>query len=361
MTTINDVAKRAGVSSATVSYVINKKAKISEKTTERVLKAINELNYIPNNAAKGLKMSITRTIGILAEDISAFLAPEIIDGICKQSEADNYQISLCNLHVHGKINKYMHDYKQMDKSKEFSDSIRRSVNTLLSSPVCGLIYIGEHPRDISGLLPKLDIPVVYTYCFSKSDDSFKTKSIHYDDIQGAKLAVEHLISSGHSKIAVICGADGSYSTCKRLIGYKTALAEKNLPLYDDYIVSGDWSVESGHRQTDKLFSLAMPPTAIFSMNDLMAFGSVRAINKRGLKVPDDISVHGFDNMNFSQFMTPALTTIALPLHEMGRKAAECIIKMVENHGLNDDNEIDAGLEMIKCRHLSRGSVKQFDF
>lgn len=355
MTTINDVAKRAGVSCATVSYVINKNAKISKKTTDRVMQAIHDLNYIPNNAAKGLKMNITRTIGILVEDVSAFLAPEIIDGICKQSELENYQINLGNLHVHDKINKYRHDYKQMDKSKEFLESVLRSVNMLLSSRICGLIYIGEHPRDISGLLPNLDIPVVYTYCYADSSNSLKTKSIHYDDIQGAKLAVEHLISLGHSKIAVISGTAGSYSTHRRLAGYKTALIENDLPLCDDYIASGDWSVESGRRQIDNLFSLPALPTAIFSMNDLMAYGAIKALNERGIGVPEDVSVHGFDNMDFTQFMTPALTTIALPLHEMGRKAADCIIKMVEN---DSDDEIDAGFELISCRHLSRDSVKK---
>ena len=355
MVTIHDVAKRAGVSIATVSNVINNSNKVAKGTAERVKKAIYELNYIPNNIAKGLKMNATRTIGILAEDVSAFSSPDIIDGICEECERSDYQINLANLRVNNKVNQnsgYM--YNDLAKDEGFRKSIQAGQNTLLSVRISALIYIGVHPRDVSGLLPQIYIPIVYTYCYAKNPSSSKAQNINYDDFQGAKLAVEYLIQQGHSKIAIIGGVINSYSTHRRMMGYQTALMEHSLPLHPEYITSGNWMYESGYEQMNKLLQLSDPPTAVFVMNDLMSYGAIAACKEHHISVPDDISIHGYDNHESAPFVTPPLTTIALPLHKMGVMAAKSAIDMVEHR--NEDKTMDLFVQ-IPCRHVIRSSVR----
>jgi LacI family transcriptional regulator len=353
MTTIHDVAKRAGVSIATVSNVINGSAKASAKTAERVLLAIGELNYIPNNIAKSLKKNTTKIVGILAEDIVSFNTPHIIDGICQQCESLGYHVNVVNMRVNRKVRNDAEDmYKDLAGSSEFQKSVLENVNTLLSARICGLIYIGVHPRDVSGLLPRLDIPVIYAYCHAKEPASDKTLNISYDDYQGARLAVHFIIEAGHTKIAIIAGMANSHATHRRMKGYRDALTEHSLPLHPEYILSGDWTHESGYVLADKLTNLPGPPTAAFVMNDIMAFGLIEALKEKGVRIPGDVSIHGFDDLQAAQFFTPALTTIALPLREIGRAAAESLIRMGENHYIKPDEPY----MLIPCQHINRASV-----
>ncbi|MCL2702563.1 MAG: LacI family transcriptional regulator [Defluviitaleaceae bacterium] len=353
MTTIHDVAKHAGVSIATVSNVINNNAKVSAGTAERVRQAINDLNYIPNIAAKGLKTNVTRIIGVLMEDIRNFASPYIIDGICQQCENDGYHVNVDNLQVNRRADYNVDDtYGQLAKSGDFQTSVREALKTLLSARICGLIYLGTHPRDVSGLLPPLNIPVVYAYCYAEKPASSKALNISYDDYQGAQLAVKNIIRAGHTKIAIIGGLINSYATHRRMMGYQTALMEYALPLYPEYILSGNWSYESGHELAGKLFNLPNPPTAVFVMNDLMAFGVIDSLKGMGIRVPDDVSVHGFDDLLASRYFSPPLSTISLPLHEIGEKAAGSVIKMAENgNEASGDKFI-----LIPCRHVPRASV-----
>ena len=353
MITIRDVAKLADVSIATVSNVINNNAKVSAETAARVKQAVLDLNYIPNNIAKGLKKNTTKTIGVLVEDISNFSSPFIIDGICQQCELLDYHIIVDNLRVNKKVNDDIDDmFEHLARTDEFQRSVGEAVNTLLSARICGLIYIGVHPRNVSGLLPPMDVPVVYTYCYADSPASDKAQNISYDDFQGALLAVNHIIGAGHSKITIIGGMINSYAARRRMTGYQTALMENGLPINPEYIVSGNWTYESGYALANRLFDLPNPPTAIFAMNDLMAFGAIDALKKRGICVPGDVAVHGFDDLQAAQFFSPPLTTIALPLHEIGEKATDSVVKMtVNNIDISDDKYV-----LIPCRHVERESV-----
>jgi len=355
MITIHDVAKHSGVSIATVSNVINNNAKVSTKTAQRVKQAIQDLNYIPNHIAKGLKKNTTRTIGVLMEDISSFASPYIIDSICRQCESDGYNINIDNLRVNTKVNNETDDmFKHLAETDEFLISIREAVNTLLSARICGLIYVGVHPRDIGSILPPLNIPVVYTYCYSSTPASDKAQCISYDDYQGAVLAAKYIISQGHTKTAVIGGMTNSHATKRRLMGYCSALIEHGLQLSDEHLVYGNWTYESGYCLTDKLFGLQAPPTAVFAMNDLMAFGAIDALKKKGLRVPEDVSVHGFDDIQAAFFFSPPLTTITLPLHEIGEAAADSVIKMSSSDG----EALIAENILIPCKHVKRASIKQ---
>ncbi len=156
--------KMAGVSIGTVSNVLNQSNKVSPKTAQRVMDAVEKLHYIPNTLAKSLKTSQSRVIGILAEDVSAFSSGDIIDGICDFCEKHDYTINLCNLGVNRKVSDCTTSlYEELEQSAAFRKSVQTSLTNLLTARICGLIYIGVHPRDVENVLPKLDIPVVYTY------------------------------------------------------------------------------------------------------------------------------------------------------------------------------------------------------
>lgn len=345
MTTLHDVARLAGVSIGTVSNVINKTNKVTPQTAERVMDAIRELDYIPNTLAKSLKTNQSKVIGILAEDVSAFSSGDIIDGIYAFFETYDYSVNLCNLRVNAKAGDSF-SYKALEETEDFKRSVKNAINILLTSRVCGLIYIGTHPRDVSHILPRLDVPVIYTYAYTKNDDY----CINYDDYQGAHLATQYLIRMGHEKIAIICGSIDSVPSHKRMLGYQTALMEHNLPLYPEYVRTGNWHYEDGYRQCQELLKLDNPPTAIFSMSDLMACGAVNAASNAGLCVPDDISVHGFDNLELTAYMNPALTTVSIPLFDLGFTSAQTMLDVL-NQNVPSRRSI-----LLPCSHVTRDSV-----
>ncbi len=352
MHTIRDVAKLAGVSIGTVSNVLNNQAKVSKQTAERVQEAIKQLNYTPNSFAKGLKSSQSRLIGILSEDISSFFSGYIIDGICEYCDTKDYSITLCNLGINRKA---MHGtcffYKDLEESDAFKKNVASTVSILSASQICGLIYIGTHPRDVTAILPDLDVPVIYTHAYTHTD----TYSINYDDYQGARLAMDYLIKNGNSRIALLCGPIDSVPAHKRLLGYQSALMEHQIQLYPDYIRQGDWHYESGYAECAKLLQMKKPPTAIFSMNDNMAYGAMNAAQDFGCSIPGDLSICGFDNLEHSAYMRPALSTIQLPLRKMGSLAAETLLDVLDG---NPPQE--TGL-LLPCLLKERASVANRNF
>ncbi len=349
MITIHDVAKLAGVSIGTVSNVINQSNKVTPQTAEKVMDAIRELDYIPNTLAKSLKTNQSKVIGIIAEDVRAFSSGDIIDGICAFFETYDYAINLCNLRVNAKAG-LSFSYKELEQSEDFKRSVKNAINILLTSRVCGLIYIGTHPRDVGNILPRLDIPVVYTYAYTKNKDY----CINYDDYQGARLATEYLINMGHKKIAIICGTIDSVPSHKRMLGYQTSLMEHNLSLYPEYVRTGNWHYEDGYNQCLELLNLKNPPSAIFSMSDLMAFGAINAAADTGLSVPGDLSVHGFDNLEPTAYIRPELTTIALPLFDLGFTSAQTMLNILNNNA-PDEHSI-----LIPCSHVTRNTVSFYN-
>jgi LacI family transcriptional regulator len=351
MVTIHDVAKLAGVSIATVSNVLNNNSvKVAEKTAEKVHRAARELHYIPNYVAKGLKTNHIRNIGVLAEDVIAFSSPEIIDGICEVCEKLNYHIILCNLRVMHKIKMDREfEYEALESNSTFLSGVKDTMDSLSTARVSGLIYIGVHPRDVSRLLPPINVPTIYTYAYTNSDDY----CINYNDLQGAKLATEFLIRNNHKKIGLISGSINSVPAHKRLIGYQTALMEAGFQFRPDYIGTGNWRYHDGYNLCSQLLNLPDPPTAIFSMSDLMAYGAIKAALDKGMRIPDDISIHGFDNLEASRlFFTPSLTTVSIPLHQMGTQSAETLIHLIEKTGEPEKTVL------LDCSHVERESVKR---
>lgn len=347
MVTLHDVARLAGVSTGTVSNVINRSDKVAPDTARRVREAIRELNYIPNTLARSLKTSRSQVVGIIVEDMSCFSSGDIIDGICEAFEEPGYTVNLCNLRVNARAGR-SHSYQEMGKSDAFRKSIHSSLNLLLTSRVCGLIYIGVHTRDLSGILPELDIPVVYTYSYTENNDY----CVNYDDYQGACIAMNHLIEMGHEKIAVLCGPIDSVPSHKRMMGYQTSLMKHHLTFHPEYVRTGSWFYEDGYRLCGELLRLADPPTAIFSMNDKMAYGAIHAALDAGLRVPEDLSVHGFDNLDLTAYSVPALTTVDLPLRSQGLQAARMLLSLLDGQPPEERSLL------IPCTHVARETVKR---
>jgi len=342
MVTLKDIAAKAGVSTATVSYVINNTGNIGSETRKKVLDVMNELDYKPNHVARSLKVKRTRTIGVIVEDITIFNSPEIIDGINSYAEKYGFSILLINLRIFKRIG---NKFNEMDKCK---DLIESAVNELISKQVDGIIYIGVHVRDVTKLVPKNhDKPIIYTYCYTTSETDY---TVNFEDKLATYEMTKYLIELGHRKLALITGLNDSFLTHQRFAGYNRALVENQLLLNPVYIKTGDWEYESGYKLGLELLQLKDKPTAIIAMNDLMAGGVLEACRELKVNVPDDISVVGFDDRECSLYYLPQLTTIRLPLSKMGEQSMK---KMVDI--LNNKREIE-NISRLKCELIKRNSV-----
>ena len=335
---IKEIAARANVSTATVSYVLNGTRNVRLKTKERVLKVIEELNYKPNDIAKSLKSRRTNTIGVIAEDVTVFNVPEIIDGINDYADRHDLHILLTNLRLHKRVGRHYADVEAYRKHAE------NAVSDLRAKQVEGIVYIGVHPRDLTGLIDTDGKPIVYTYCYTQHD-----VSIQYNDEQASYDAIRHLAAFGHRRIAVISGLMDSTPSRLRFNGYYKAVTEFELPFEPQLIKVGDWELESGFRLTKELLELPSPPTALLVMNDVMAVGALRAADAAGVSVPEDLSVVGFDNREFSDYLQPRITTMDLPLHDMGYAAMKALVRII-----NGEEAVQE--EIPLCRLLERDSV-----
>ena len=344
MSTIKEIAKMCDVSVATVSNVINDKPNVSEETRQRILKVMEELEFIPNYVAKNLKMRHTRSIGVIAEDMTIFNIPDIIDGITKHCEEEDYQILLFNLRLY---KKYQDTYYQ---STDFYGKAQGGIRDLMAKQVEGIIYVAAHEREIKCIPENLSIPTVMAYGYS---GNVKTPSVVVDDEGAAFRLVNHMILQGHKKIGVITGKRDSLHTQARLMGYQKALFENSI-LYDTSLVAtGDWLRESGYQNTDELIHRGV--TAIFCMNDLMAGGVYDRLEEKKMIVGKDISIVGFDSRELSEYYKPPLTTVRLPLHDIGYRASEIMQQLLKKQTLGEDVNGD-GVCFIKCELLVRKSV-----
>lgn len=340
MATMRDVAILAGVSTATVSHVVNGSKKISPETTESVLRAISQVNYKPNTLAKSLRMGQTHTIGILVEDIRGLPVSGIVSGISETLAKGGYKTILYDLHLLEKL------YNQYEQIGTYRQRINEGLNFLQSSDVDGIIYVAMHDRHLDYLFDPMDTPLVFAYSHGTETDTYVT----YSNRDSAADMIRYLLNKGHERIAVIAGHPHSYPTAQRLLGVQMALQQAGLALPQEYIQYGSWEYESGKEQTRKLLKLDPLPTAIFAMNDLMAAGCMAELMSAGLRIPDDMAVAGFDNREIAAYLQPSLTTVALPTTEIGTEAALRIIDMISNPSPHPVRKI------IRCSIIERNSV-----
>lgn len=343
MTTIKEIAKLCNVSVATVSNIVNHKGSVSEETRKRVQKVIEENNYTPNTVAKNLKVRNTRSIGVIAEDMTVFALPDIIDGITEYCEKEDYQILLVNLRLY---KKFADKYYQDNNHKNI---VHKEIQKLRAKQVEGIIYVSAHERLINVIPDNLPIPTVVAYGFTEKKE---VPSIVVDDTQGARSLVSYLISCGHKEIGVIAGKKDSLHTQARLEGYQQALYEAGLLYNPNLIQYGEWNRESGYQNTESLVREGV--TAIFCMNDVMAGGAYDKLDELGYQVGKDIAVAGYDNREMASYERPAITTMGLPLHDIGYCASEVILKMLNHEPLEHED----GIYYLECQPYIRDSVNK---
>jgi LacI family transcriptional regulator len=306
MSTILDVALKARVSIATVSRVVNNSShKVNSTTRKNVLKVIRELDYRPNALAKGLLMKKTMTIGIIIPDISNPYYAEIVRGIQDMADQFGYAILLLNT----------------DRNQ---DRIIKHIYFLREKSADGIIFSGGiiHGEKVLSTLKELRERVVV---IGRHKVDFPAVVI--DNIGGAAKATQHLIGLNHKRIGFIGGPHKSTSSRDRLAGYKNTLIQNGCPIDKNLVKKGDLTPMSGYLLAKELVQKERL-TAIFAANDQMAFGAIRAAKELGLKVPSDLSVMGFDNIPFSSYFDPSLTTVEIPMYHIGAAALEMLVSLI---------------------------------
>lgn len=344
MATIKEIAKACNVSIATVSNILNGKPGASEATRSLVLKTVEKMDYTPNYVAKNLKMRNTRSIGVIAEDMTIFSIPDIIDGITEYCQEIDYQILLTNMRLFKKYNDVYYN------REDYFGLVKQEIRKLMAKQVEGIIYVTAHERIMHCIPDNLPIPAVMAYGYTQSG---KVPSVVVDDEHGAYEAVQYLIERGHKQIGVITGKNDSIHMQARLVGYQKALRDNGLMYNPEFIYYGDWNREAGYNGTEKLLDRGV--TAIFCMNDIMAGGVYDRADELGLRIPEDISVVGYDNRELSSYYKLPLTTITLPLHDIGYRAAEVMIDLLDKKIMPQKEEL---VYLMPCHRLVRKSVKE---
>jgi LacI family transcriptional regulator, repressor for deo operon, udp, cdd, tsx, nupC, and nupG len=317
MVRISDVAKLANVSTATVSRVLSNSGNVKKETAEKVLEAIQKLNYQPNMLARQLRKLETKTVLVVVPDITNTFFSKVLRGIEHVAIENGYQVLL----------------------GDTGNNIERErgyLNILRQKKADGMILLTA--RLEPHLLEEIasEFPVVLA-CEYLEGSTIPTVSI--DNISSARKATEHLIHLGHRRIGFISGPLNVILSRDRLKGFRQAMAQHGIPVESYLIQEGDFSFESGYNMMMKFLALDQPPTAVFAANDEMAIGAIKAIKSKGLRVPDDISIVGFDDIQFASIYEPALTTISQPMFEIGKKAMELLIKLINKDKLEKSQYI----------------------
>jgi LacI family transcriptional regulator, galactose operon repressor len=308
-TTIKDVANRAGVSITTVSHVINKTRFVSEERVWRVQAAMEELNYQPNTLARSLRMGETKTIGLIVPDNSNPFFAEISRVIEDIGFKKGYGVFLCN-------------------SDGILEKEAAYIRMLIAKQVDGVVFIAaENTQENLMDLTRRNFPVVVVDR-DMPDPMFDVVLVNNE--QGGCDAVNYLLSLGHTRIACITGPSQLTPAASRVEGYRHGLLSARIPIAEELIVPGDFRSSGGEKAMEQLLQLDQPPSAVFACNDLMAIGALRAMRNHNLRVPQDISVIGFDDISISVEVTPALTTVAQPIEGLATCAAELLIKRIQN-------------------------------
>ncbi|MDD9312465.1 substrate-binding domain-containing protein [Cytobacillus firmus] len=308
--TIKDVAKKANVSIATVSRILNGQGGYSEKTKFKVLKVIEELGYQPNAVARGLINKRTHTIGVLFPKLSSSLVTDLLDGIEKAANDNGSSVIVCHTESNGeKTMKYL--------------------QLLIEKRVDGIIFASETLKDeYYQFVAKTSMPMIL---LSTESYAYPVPFVKVNDFHAAYAAAKHLIDKGHTRIGMISGnKDDIIAGIPRIEGFKKALTDHNIPLGSENIVfSRGFTFPDGVEGLKNLIKLFPDVTAIFAASDEMAIGALSAAYQMGIRVPDEVSVIGYDNLNLAEMSIPPLTTVGQPLAKMGETAAEMLFSILE--------------------------------
>lgn len=326
--TIKDIAKIAKVSHTTVSRALNDSPFINVETKNKIREIAKQLNYTPNYNAKSLVLHRSYNVGLFFSTInngtSAYFFYEVVKGV------NSIIMEEYNLIVRG-----------VDDYKDFNNISNRNFD--------GIILMSQNVKDNAFIYNVLEKKIPLVVLNRELQEDYIVNIIS-GDYKGSRRAIEYLIDNGHKRIAIIEGKEGFKSSDERKRGYLDALIESNIPLYKDYALRGNYDSEGGYEAMKKILDLPIVPTAVFCSNDAMAVGAYKAINEKGLRIPQDISVIGFDDSNFAPYLSPALTTIKRPIEQMSIEGAKSLLKIIEGEDLKTEKVF------VKTEMIIRDSV-----
>ncbi|MBZ4688664.1 MAG: hypothetical protein PWQ96_2096 [Clostridia bacterium] len=330
MSTIKEVAKRAKTSITTVSRVINNTSYVKEETRQKVLQAMKELNYRPLTREPVVKEN--RSLALVVPDVSNPFFGKIAKGIATVANKFVYNIILCNI-----------DGIPAGDGDYLMDLIKNRVDGVIYASSYRIGEVVRKARDNN-------IPIVI---FDREVRDFAVDTVTINNNQGAYLATEHLILSGHKKIAFIGGSEKFQVSEQRKKGYMRALKEHGIYFDEGLIFTGDFTMESGFKAMNLLLLNKKPFTACIAANDLMAIGAINCLNQHGIMVPEEISVIGFDDISLASAMTPKLTTVAYPIERISERSLELLMKQISD--INSSPEIITLFPRLIIRESTTGS------
>jgi LacI family transcriptional regulator len=327
--TILDVAKTAGVSVSTVSRVLNGKVDVAPETQDRIHSVIDNLGYTANLAARSMRSFKKNMVGLIMPDIAYPFAIEVMKGVNRAIAESEFDLLV---------------YTTGDVRKSGRASHEQKYVSLLTNSICdGVVIVAPVTGEFS-----TDAPIV-SIDPHMSDPNYA--SVHATNYQGAMDAMEYLLSLGHKRIGFISGRAELESSNRRLMGYRNAMKKAGLRIDKQLIASGDYTTETGITCAQLLLSLENPPTAIFASNDQMAMGVYEVAQQRGIRIPQDLSVVGFDNITESKYI--GLTTVDQFISEMGYVATQMLIKLINGVPLESQTY------RMQTRLVIRSSCKEY--
>lgn len=313
--TIYDVAREANVSMATVSRVVNGNPNVKPTTRKKVLEAIDRLGYRPNAVARGLASKKTTTVGVIIPDISSIFYSELARGIEDIATMYKYNIILSN-------------------SDQNTDKELHLLNTMLGKQVDGIVFMGGNITDVHvEEFKRSPVPIVLA---ASVEEQAQTPSVNINYEQAIYDSVQLLVEKGHKRIAFVSGPMSEpINSVRKLAGYKRALEEAGIAFDDTLVAEGDYSYDSGIESLAHLLEQSDKPTAVIAATDEMALGVIHGAQDRGVSIPEDLEVIGFDNTRLSLMVRPQLTTVVQPTYDIGAVAMRLLTKLMNKEQVDD--------------------------
>ncbi len=332
--TIKDIAKKAGVSIATVSYVINKSRPVSQDLADRVNNAIEQIGYYPDNNARSLKSKRTCTIGLIVPDNSNPFFSEIAKGVEDAGFEAGFSVILCNSNA------------MLERELAYIDM-------LISKRVDGVIFAPTTQSiDPIKRIVDLGVPVAVFY---RETGGLNIDSIRIDNVKSSYCATRHLIELGHKEIACIRPLSMETPSGRRVDGYKRAMEDAGLIWIPELMPRGNNLISGGEIAAKQLLESGKKFSAVFSTNDVMAIGAMRALRDAGLSIPDDVSVVGFDDITLASYSEPPLTTISQPKYQAGAMAVQHILERIEKKNVIGPREFILETKLVERHSTTRYS------
>ena len=312
MATMKDIARLAQVSTSTVSHVINGSRFVSDEIREKVMRIVVELNYTPSYIARSLKVKATKTIGLLVTATNNPFFSEVMAGVEQYCQKNQYNLIIATTGGDAK-------------------RLQQNLQTLIHKQVDGVLLMCGDSRFQADMELEVSLPlVVMDWWFTELNADKILENSEY----GGYLATKSMVDAGHQKIGIITGNLRKSVAKNRLQGYKKALSEANIVLNPDWIVESHFDFKGGIVGAQKLLSLSDRPTAIFCCSDTIAIGAYQAIQNQGLRIPQDISIMGYDDIELARYLFPSLSTISQPKAELGKLAVETLLQRIQEPNEN---------------------------